>query len=624
MAQMTSARVSIDNEEIENFVNLDLVQDIYNLSKFQISYELESLENPTEFIVERTKNFIGKTCTINTEYRELGSSDSEEGFSFRGIITEVHSNKSGMRSGDVITIHGSSPDIILKGKPTCRTFKDQTLEQIVNDILQPYPRNLLNPNVSPRKTDQLTYVVQYLESDYEFLRRIAARYGEWFFYDGQELVFGELPDIDETELTIGRDLDSFQFELKTAPSASEFRYFNDSAKEFVSWESGNNNVDQQLNEYGRHAYTESNQMFSEQAKRTYNHLNVDPRNFQSGLDNAGNLEEISDSLKLTKTNGSSTNMILKIGQEISISNVGPDNSEQSYGRYRITSLSHFCDQVLNYDNTFTAMSAESETPENSNPNAVRRSAPIRGQVRDNADPDKYGRVMVDYGWISGQEDTTPWIRCITPYTMHHGGNFFVPEIGSDVLVAFEDGDMERPYVMGAFNTSPDQFCPDPAWGDATPDIKAIRTISGHTIEFHDVDGSEHIRIYDKDEVNEIIFDPVNNELKIHSTETLKLEAKNIEITAEEGINMMAQQGIAVEAVQGIAVEAGQPIELKGQEVTVESTGGNVNIEASGDVALEGINIDIAADAQFSAAGNAGSEVSTSAILTLRGSMVNIN
>ncbi len=625
MGLLTSVTIRIDNEEIAGFINLDVFQDMYDLDSFQISYDLDSLESQTEFIVERTKNFIGKTCTINSEYEELGNTDTNEGFSFRGIVTAISSNKSGMASGDILTIHGKSPDIILKGKPTCRSFKEKTLDQIVNEVLQPYPRNLLNPNINPRNTDQLTYVVQYMESDYDFLRRISMRYGEWFFYNGQELFFGELPDIDEAELTLGIDLESFSFDLKTGPSGNMFRYVHDSEKEVLDWESGNNNVEQQLNEYGQHAYSESNQLFAEHAKRTFNHLNIDPGSYQEGLEKAGQLEETADALKLTTTTGAGTNLGLKIGQEINISKPGPDSSSQSYGRYRITKISHFTDHILNYDNNFTAMSAECEIPENANPNAIINSDPIRGQVRDNADPDKYGRVVVDYGWMVGQDDTTPWIRCMTPYVMNEGGNFFVPEIGSDVLVAFEDGDMERPYVMGAFNTSPSQFCPDPAWGDATPDIKAIRTISGHTIEFHDVGGSEKIRIYDKDQVSEITLDTANNELRIFSTESLKIEAKEIEITAQEGIKIEAGQGIEVEAGQGIGIEASQAMELKGQEITAGSQGGNISLEASGgDVALQGINVDIAANAQFTAAGNAGSEVSSSAILTLRGSLVNIN
>ena len=73
MAQLTDARITIDNEEIANFTHLNLNLDTYNISSFDISYELERLEKADEFIIERSKNFIGKTFTIKTEYNELRS-----------------------------------------------------------------------------------------------------------------------------------------------------------------------------------------------------------------------------------------------------------------------------------------------------------------------------------------------------------------------------------------------------------------------------------------------------------------------------------------------------------------------------------------------------------------------
>ena len=71
----------------------------------------------------------------------------------------------------------------------------------------------------------------------------------------------------------------------------------------------------------------------------------------------------------------------------------------------------------------------------------------------------------------------------------------------------------------------------------------------------------------------------------------------------------------MEAGQGITVEASQDLELKGM---------GVKTEAQGDVELSGTNIEIAANAQFKASGSAGSEVSTTAVLTLQGTMLNIN
>ena len=602
MLRLSDIRFTIDGDEINGFENLNLVQDIYGISTFQINFRLETLEQSDTFITERSKNFVGKRFTLRSEIHEIGQEETQEGFSYQGIVTSVHGQKTGTRSGDIIIITGKSPDIILKGKPNCRTFTEKTLDEIVNDVLRPYPRNLLNPNISPRYTEQLSYIVQFNESDYDFIHRLARKFGEWFFYDGEELYFGELPEIDEIDLTIGIDIDSFNFSLQTEPANFKIRHventFND---ERYDYESGSNNVEQQTNEIGRHAFEQSNNMFSEQSIRNYSHLNTFPENIQQRMDKVGNLEETSDLLKMTTASGTGSNNQIKIGQSINVTNAGTEeSSDQSYGRYRLTSIVHSCDNNMNYNNSFTAMPADCEIPENVNVEAVIKSPPMRAYVIDNADPDNLGRVQLDFAWRSGQEDRTPWVPCRSNYTTEDGGDFFVPEIYSEVLVDFVDGDIDQPYVTGSFFSSDVRpFYPSADWASDAANIKAIRTRSGHTIEFYDSDGGEKIRIYDAGNKNEITLDSANSELKIVASESLKIEANDIEIKANNGFK----------------IEAGQGLELKGNQV---------NAEAQSDLKTTGTNVEIKANAAFKAEGSASSEVSSSGTMTVRGSVVQIN
>lgn len=594
MARLTNIRFTIDGEEINGFQNLSLVQDIYQIDLFQINFRLEALEQPDTFITERSKNFLGKTFTLRSEIQEQGDSDTQDGFSYQGIVTGVESQKTGTRSGDIVTITGKSPEIILKGKPNCRTFIEKTLEEIVNEVLQPYPQNLLNPNISPRYTEQLNYIVQYNESDYGFIHRIARKFGEWFFYNGEELYFGELPETDELDLTIGVDTDNFNFSLQTQPSDFMLRYVeNTFTDDRYGYESGGQNVEQKTNEMGRHAWQQSGNLFSGQGIRPHSHLNTAHQNLQQRIENAGLLEEISDLMKMSTISGSGSNLLLKIGQIVAVNYPGEDNnSEQSYGRYRVTSIVHTCDHIFNYNNTFTVMPADCETPENATINAVIKSAPMRAYVIDNADPENLGRVQLDFAWRSGHEDHSPWVLVSSNYTTENGGNFFVPEIYSEVLVNFIDGDVDQPYVTGTFFSSDIRpFYPASEWASDAANIKAIRTRSGHTIEFHDSDGEEKIRIYDADNKNEITLDSANDELKISASGTLKIEANDIEIKAENGLKIEASQ---------------------------------ITTEAQSDLKSTGTNVEIKANASLKAEGSASAEVSSSGAMTVRGSVVQIN
>ena len=602
MGRLANIRFTIDGREIEGFQSLNLVQDIYGIDLFQIHFRLESLEQPDTFITERSKNFIGKTFTLRTEIQEQGESETEDGFSYQGIVTGIQSQKTSTRSGDLITITGRSPEIMLKGKPNCRTFTEKTLEEIVNEVMQPYPQNLLSSNISPRYTEPLNYIVQFNESDYDFIHRIARKFGEWFFYNGEELFFGELPSVDEMELTIGVDIDNFNFSMQTEPSNFKLRHVeNTFTDELYDYESGDQNAEQQTNEMGRFAFQQSGNMFSEQSIRSHSYLNISHQNLQQGMNNAGYLEETSDVLKMTTTAGSGSNKQLKIGQIVSVIYPGAENdTEQNYGRYRLTSLVHSCDDMFNYSNSFTAIPADCETPENVNINAVIKSKPLRAYVIDNADPENLGRVQLDFAWRSGQEDRTPWILCSSNYTTENGGNFFVPEIYSEVLVDFVDGDIDQPYVAGTFFSSDVRpFYPASEWASDAANIKAIRTRSGHTIEFHDSDGGEKIRIYDADNKNEITLDSANDELKISASGTLKIEANDIEIKAENGLK----------------IEAGQTLEQKGNQI---------NTEAQSDLKSTGTNVEIKANASLKAEGSASAEVSSSGAMTVRGSIVQIN
>ena len=73
---------------------------------------------------------------------------------------------------------------------------------------------------------------------------------------------------------------------------------------------------------------------------------------------------------------------------------------------------------------------------------------------------------------------------------------FLPEIGDEVLVGFEHGDPERPYILGSLWNGVDSAPREEIWGgDVAPnDIKRIMTKSGHRIQLSDKPGKEAIVI----------------------------------------------------------------------------------------------------------------------------------
>ena len=84
---------------------------------------------------------------------------------------------------------------------------------------------------------------------------------------------------------------------------------------------------------------------------------------------------------------------------------------------------------------------------------------VVGIVKDIKDPENLGRVKVDFPWLGEEADAVSgssdedrahsfWARIATLMAGAERGTFFIPEVGDEVLVAFEHGDMDRPIILG--------------------------------------------------------------------------------------------------------------------------------------------------------------------------------
>jgi phage baseplate assembly protein gpV len=101
-----------------------------------------------------------------------------------------------------------------------------------------------------------------------------------------------------------------------------------------------------------------------------------------------------------------------------------------------------------------------------------------GRVINPLDPLMLGRVQVQLPFIDAL-DLSPWARVVTPMAGQMAGNYFIPNVGDEVLVAFEHGDVNAPYVIGCLWTA---IAPPPM-PSPLPQVRAIRTLTGNQIVF---------------------------------------------------------------------------------------------------------------------------------------------
>lgn len=191
---------------------------------------------------------------------------------------------------------------------------------------------------------------------------------------------------------------------------------------------------------------------------------------------------------------------------------------------------------------------------------------VVGIVTNNKDPDGIGRVKVKFPWLS-TEDESAWARVTSPMAGKKRGIFFLPEVDDEVLVVFEHGDVNMPYIIGSLWNGVD--LPPETNNDGKNNIRMIKSRSGHTITIDDTDGGEKIEIADKTGNNTITIDTKNNKISFKSDKDIEISAPNgkVSINAKD-FEVKASTSAKIEASTGMDLKASGTMNIKGATVNI--------------------------------------------------------
>lgn len=547
--------IEIDGElfKLDNFV---LTQCLMQPNMLRFQMRKGPKEDGSEPQFKTCGSIIGKDITLSLEtenFEKISSLKSEgvktEEIKFKGIITSISGSRS--MSEYSLDIEAKSYDALLIDNPTCMSFENKTLNDIVEDIVDDYS-NLVDAHIDARFRETLPYTVQYNENNYQFLLRLAQRFGEWIYNDGEHLVFGNLPQGEPIILGYpDKDIPSYNVDLKIQHTA-----FSHLASSYNSYDANKKEgVEEMEREYNNLADLVFNIARDRLTKPTL-------QNLHSGgfSDKDGRSTVLNISTK-TQARGEKANMLvysgttycskLKIGNTLIIQDnflqndfVG-DISEVDQDEILITELVHFFSSDETYSNSFVGIPAACDYPPYSNSDIFPVATSCRAKVTDTEDPKHLGRIRVQFDWQAQIDESmmTPWLRLSQPYAGGGKGFSFIPEIGEEVMIDFEGGNAERPYVKGTlYNGVGD---PDGKWLPGNNQVKAIRTRNGHTIEIWDEGEGGYIRIYDNKKENYILtFSTDEKLIKLESTGNIELYAKNdIIMHAGHDINASADNDI---------------------------------------------------------------------------------
>jgi uncharacterized protein involved in type VI secretion and phage assembly len=186
-------------------------------------------------------------------------------------------------------------------------------------------------------------------------------------------------------------------------------------------------------------------------------------------------------------------------------------------------------------------------------------------VTQNKDDESLCRVKVKYPWYDKPRESY-WARLASPMGGNDRGLVMIPEVGDEVLVAFEREDVRFPYVLGVLRNGKEKspFVND----DGKNDIRILQSRKKHYLRFDD--GSKGV----------------------------------VELAHEKGRKIVFDDN-------GFAVQ-----DENGNVVKVDSSSGAMTIEAKGQLNIKAATITIESTGTL--------ELKASATLTIQGSMVNIN
>ena len=486
-----------------------------------------------------------------------------------------------------------------------RTFLKQKDDAIVRTIAKEVG---LTPELDAT-TVTYDYIMQNNQTNMEFLRERAARIGYQVYTAEGKLYFkkGAATLGDGPTLTLAEDLDTFQPRLTSSHQADQItvKGWDQKNKQAITAQAAPNGS---LNQGGMTstggglaagAFGEAELVVTDRPV----HSAAEATALVDGLANDVNREAMQAEGHCLGHPG------IKPGWTVTIEGVG----KRFKGKYFVTSASHVYNQS-GYETSFSITGRQPNTlhhllsTKDQSADQHKVAGVVSGLVTNLNDPDNLGRVKVKYNWLG--EIESDWVRIATPMAGPERGFMVLPEVNDEVLLAFGQGDIHQPYILGSLWNSKDKP-PKPnseVTGGGVVNERIFQSRSGHVIILDDTDGAEQIIIRDKTESNELVIDSAANSMAIKV-------AGDFSVTAGGKITLSSDQDMAFETkANGTATTTGN--------FKVDATG-NLDLLAKANATLKGIQT----TAEGTAMGTLKAptvSVQGSALTEVKGALVKIN
>jgi phage protein D len=408
------------------------------------------------------------------------------------------------------------------------------------------------------------HVFQQNQTDLEFLHERAERIGYEMFVDDTKLYFRRpRGSRGEVALTWGQTLRAFYPRLSLVGQVDEVivKGWDVSQKREITGRASRSEISPRIRA-GNSGGAAAQQALSSSARQVVVRQPVASQRDADAIAQAV-LDEINSGF--VEAEGIATgNPELVAGKKMTIEGIG----NRFKGSYMMTSASHIYTQE-GYEVHLRVEGARAKSMADLVAQAVSPHTVSNGWggvvpaiVTNNNDDQHMGRVKLKFPWI---DDTleSGWARVAAIGGGAERGLMWIPEVNDEVLVAFEHGDFDHPYVVGGLWNGTDKPPNDinNTIKDGKVEIRTLRTREGHIIRMTDDSANSSIEIIDADRTN-----------------TIKLDMKNKKLI------LQTKGDVSIESDGKLDIKATGELSIKGTS--------NVNVEATGQLKLRGATVNI--------------------------------
>jgi len=632
-----------DNEVIlTSFFGSETVSQLF-------SFQIEFLSTKLQLTA---KDLIGKSVLIEVAQKNVGDRGDADVRNFHGYITSFSAGSispfKSTAGSPARTYHAEVAPWLWFLTRAARSHiflpdkEEKSIYEIVEDVIKRAKDFHVKVDwdggsASELKNRKVSHCVQYRETDFNFLSRILEQYGVYYFFEHSQ---------DSHKLILSSKPTTF----KCKESSVDFRPMQENSVR--SWEHSFEFVSGKFEQADYNFETPLDDLKSNSSKvgelvpdSTKYEVYEYPGEFskRDEGDSEARIRQEEEEVSHSQVRGSSSCRSFSCGYKFKLAYHPEKESKGELGEYMLTSLRHHAEEPylgsgvgVEYTNSFTCVPASIRyRPPRMTPKPVVtgiQTAVVSGPAGEEIHTDKHGRVKVCFHWDretkkikdSQGENCSCWVRVAQAMAGRKYGFMAIPRVGQEVVVEFEEGDPDRPLVVGSVYNADQPPHYNPEEHKTRSYFKTNSSPGGdgfNELMFDDKGGDERLYMHAQKDMDVV----VENDFVEHILNDRHKKVDGNQLEKIKGNCSLHAVGDRMEKVANQSLEAEQKINMKAGMVYAMEGGTDVHIKAGMNLVLEaGMTLSLVVGGNSIVLDPTGVSITGAAMVNISGTLVNIN